>query len=340
MNNRYSRQVRFRPIGESGQQELQKKQVLVVGAGALGTNISEMLVRAGVGKLTIIDRDFVEWSNLQRQQLYTEKDAQEAVPKATAAAAHLRKINSSVEIEGIAGEFNPNYSEDLFRQYDLILDATDNFDTRLVINDMAQKHKIPWVYGGCTGSVGMTFTIIPNLTPCLSCLMGNLPFQAETCDTVGIIAPIVQWVTAQQVTEALKILTGANDELRMTLLFHDIWKNHSSSIKVSRLKKEDCPSCGENAVFPHLDIGNQTKSTILCGRDTVQIRPGQNSPVNFDRIKKALKEECMDVLENDFLIQANIENHRIVLFNDGRALIHGTKDPAAAKELYHQLLAK
>src|SRR5699024_6899370 len=214
MMDRYSRQILFAPIGEEGQERLAKKHVLIVGIGTLGTQSSEMLARAGIGKLTIVDRDYIEWSNLQRQQLFTEEDAKKRTPKAVAAAERLREINSEVEINAHIMDVTPIELEELVPGVDLILDATDNFDIRMMLNDISLKHRIPWIYGSCVSSYGMSFTIIPNDTPCLHCLMETVPVGGPTCDTAGIIHPAASQVVVHQTTEALKLLTDIQENLR------------------------------------------------------------------------------------------------------------------------------
>lgn len=236
MQERYARQILFSGIGEIGQRKIREKHVLLIGAGALGAANAETLVRMGIGKLTIADRDYVEWSNLQRQQLYIEEDAQQCKPKAIAAAEHVRKINSEVKIVPVVTDVTMQEIEELTKEVDLIIDATDNFDTRLLINDISQKENIPWIYGGCIGSYGVTYTILPGKTPCFRCLMDH-PMGGATCDTAGIIQPAVQMVVAHQVTEAMKILVDDYESLRGTMLSFDIWNNQYLSLKVNRQKK-------------------------------------------------------------------------------------------------------
>src|SRR5690625_1795039 len=232
MGDRYSRQSLFAPIGESGQQKLATKHVLIIGLGALGTGTSEALTRAGIGVLTIVDRDYIEWSNLQRQQLYTEKDAKMHVPKVVAAEKRLREINSEVDIHAHIMDVVPEELEQLVHGVDLILDATDNFDIRMMINDIAQKHHIPWIYGSCVGSYGMSYTIIPGETPCLNCLLGTVPVGGPTCDTAGIIHPTASQVVVHQTAEALKILTDNQEALRGKLISFDLWNNQTVQMNV------------------------------------------------------------------------------------------------------------
>ncbi|MCV9888803.1 thiazole biosynthesis adenylyltransferase ThiF [Metabacillus halosaccharovorans] len=333
---RYSRQILFSPIGEKGQEQIRKKHILVVGAGALGTANAEMIARAGIGKLTIVDRDYVEWSNLQRQQLYIEEDAQNRIPKAVAAKLHLKKINSEVEVHSFVEDVTSTNIEELAEGVDLIIDATDNFETRLLINDVALKHEIPWIYGGCVGSYGLTFTIIPHETPCLHCLLKHIPFDGMTCDTVGVISPIVSMVASHQTSEALKLLVGDEENRRGKLVSFDLWKNQYSSINMDRLKNNACPTCGTNPVYPYLTAEMETKAAVLCGRDTVQIRPSETKQFSFAQVAERVKPLADAFLENPFLMSFTFGEHRIVLFKDGRALIHGTKDISEAKKIYHR----
>jgi sulfur carrier protein ThiS adenylyltransferase len=335
LSERYSRQELFSPIGEAGQHRLSSKHVLIVGAGALGTGSAEAMVRSGAGKITIVDRDYVEWSNLQRQQLYTEKDAIERLPKAVAAHERLRSINSDVIIQGLVMDVTTEEIETLVEGVDLILDATDNFDTRLLLNDIAQKKRIPWIYGACVGSYGLTYTIIPGETPCLSCLLETVPLGGATCDTVGIISPAVQMVVAYQTAEALKILTEDWGALRKTLLSFDLWSNQQAAIRVDKITKADCPSCGSARTYPYLDATNHTKTAVLCGRNTVQIRP-MGGRRNLSELAAVLSGQGGQVEQNPYLVSYQTANHRLVFFQDGRVLIHGTKDIAEAKSLYHR----
>jgi len=336
MMDRYSRQILFAPIGEEGQERLAKKHVLIVGIGTLGTQSSEMLTRAGIGKLTIVDRDYIEWSNLQRQQLFTEEDAKKRTPKAVAAKERLQAINSEVEIDARIMDVTPIELEELVSGVDLILDATDNFDIRMMMNDIAEKHRIPWVYGSCVGSYGMSFTIIPGKTPCLHCLMETVPVGGPTCDTAGIIHPAASQVVVHQTTEALKMLTGNRDKLREKLISFDVWTNQVVQMDVSTMKKADCPSCGAGATYPFLAYDEQTKTAVLCGRESVQIRPPKEQQRDLSRLAERLEKTGGKVEANAFLLSFSIGEERMVIFEDGRALIHGTNDVEKAKTLYHR----
>ncbi|SFE79689.1 ThiF family adenylyltransferase [Alteribacillus iranensis] len=334
-DDRYSRQVLFPGIGKEGQKRLREKHVVVVGAGALGSAAAETFVRAGVGKITIIDRDFVEWSNLHRQQLYTERDAEEKLPKAEAAKRHLETINSHTEIDAITGEADAGVFENVLPA-SLFIDALDNFDTRMLINDFCQKHELPWIHGACVGSYGITFTVLPGETPCLHCLMETIPLDGETCDTAGIIAPTVQMVSSHQTAEALKILTGNFDALRHKLISFDLWTNESSAINVRSLKKEDCLSCGAAPTYPYLAYENRTKTEVLCGRDAVQVRPAKKQVLSLPELKNRYSNAVKQ--ENNFLLVLHLEDKRFVIFKDGRTIIHGENDKTKARALYQKYI--
>lgn len=338
MNERYSRQMLFKPIGEEGQEEICKKHVLIVGVGALGTHTSELLVRAGVRKLTMIDRDYVELSNLQRQHLFTEEDALQKWPKAAAAKEKLQLMNSEVKIEAIVGQADAVLLENLIGDVDLLIDGTDNFETRFLLNDVAQKYNIPYLFGSCVGSFGMAYAIIPGVTPCLQCLLKRLPLQGQTCDTVGIIAPTVQMVTAHQGSEALKILSGNMEAVRKTYVSFDLWENEYLSLKAGALKDDGCLSCGEARTYPFLQEKSETKVAVLCGRDSVQIRPAEQGNVSLEQLASQWRSSGYEVSGNPFLVSVIKEGTRAVFFKDGRALIHGTSDPVEARKIYHSLV--
>ncbi|MFC4322118.1 thiazole biosynthesis adenylyltransferase ThiF [Litchfieldia salsa] len=338
MSDRYSRQELFTPIGSEGQLKIRDKHVLIIGAGALGTGSAEGLVRAGVGKVTIVDRDYVEYSNLQRQNLYTENDATNRTPKAVAAKARLEQINSDVKIESLVMDVSIEEIEKLTKDVDLIMDATDNFDTRMLINDASQKYNIPWIYGACVGSYGITYTIIPGDTPCLHCLLETVPMGGLTCDTAGIISPAVQMVVSYQLVEALKILVEDYEALRRKLVSFDLWKNQQTFINVDKVKKDRCFSCGPERRFPFLSFENQTKTAVLCGRDTVQIRPPRKLERDLDQLAIILSSQGGSIEQNPYLLSFTLKEHRLVVFKDGRVLVHGTKDISEAKSLYHRYI--
>lgn len=338
MNHRYSRQELFSPIGKAGQQQISTKHTLIIGMGALGSGSAEALVRAGIGQLTIVDRDYVEWSNLQRQQLYTEEDAINRLPKVIAAKNRLTAINSSVEVEAIIADASAEELEGLAHDVDLIIDATDNFETRMILNDVSQKLGVPWIYGACVGSYGISYTIIPEKTPCLACLLETVPLGGLTCDTAGIISPSVNMVVSHQMSEALKILVGDFDSLRKKLVSFDLWKNQFSEIQVDRLKKSSCLSCGTERTYPYLSFENQTKTAVLCGRDSVQIRPSVLIERDLETLERLLANHEGVVQRNPYLLSYTVSQLRLVVFKDGRVLVHGTKDISEAKALYHRYL--
>lgn len=334
MSTRYSRQELFRPIGKIGQKRLNASKVVIIGAGALGTASAEMLVRAGVGSVTILDRDYIEWSNLQRQQLYTEQDVQERLPKAVAAEKRLQQVNSEVKVRGIVIDVTAQHIDELVSGASIIVDASDNFEVRMIANDAAIKHRIPFLYGACVASYGIQYTVIPGETPCLHCLLEHLPAQGMTCDTAGIISPVVQQVAAYQVADALKFLTG--HPVTPILRSFDLWTNERSDIRsVSSLKREQCPSCGIQT-YPFLSYDRRAKADVLCGRNTVQIRSAAEIPPSLSEVAIRLKKAGMNVLENPYLLSCQNDEFKLVLFKDGRALVHGTSDIVKARTIYHQ----
>lgn len=337
-NDRYSRQALFPQIGPDGQRKLGEGHVLIVGAGALGSVSAETLVRAGVGTVTIVDRDYVETSNLQRQQLYCEEDALLRLPKAAAAKARLERINSDIDIRAVVADAAVPEIEGLAQGVDVILDGTDNFETRLVINDLSQKRGIPWIYGACVGSYGITFTSVPGRTPCLNCLLGTVPTGGATCDTAGVIAPAAQMVAAYQASEALKLLVGDLDALHGKLVSFDLWTGAHAAIRVGSMKKPDCPSCGTHRTYPYLQPANQSRTAVLCGRDTVQIRPPAPVRRDLKELARRLSRQGGEVKENPYLVSFAAGGCRLTFFWDGRVLVHGTKDIAEAKSLYHRYL--
>lgn len=308
--------------------------MVIIGAGALGSASSEMLTRAGAGRITILDRDYIEYSNLQRQQLYTEADADEGIPKAAAAQKRLRAINSGVKVEGIVEDVSPETFE-RFQQADLIIDALDNFETRMMINDASQKYKIPWIYGACVASYGLSYTVLPGSKPCMHCILGAVPAGGDTCDTVGVISPAVQIVASYQVAEAMKLLTGNMEALREELIQFDVWTNETRKIGVNRLKKDDCPSCGSTPEYPYLEKTSQTQTAVLCGRNTVQVRPPGS--LRFNELKDRLSPYAPKA--NEHVLQVELEGHRVVIFHDGRALIHDTNQKSKALALYQRYIS-
>ncbi|OLN22044.1 thiamine biosynthesis protein MoeB [Domibacillus antri] len=338
MTERYSRQILFSGIGKKGQEMLRSKHVLIIGAGALGAANAEMIVRAGVGRVTIVDRDYVDFSNLQRQNLYTEQDAIDRLPKAEAAQKRLTMINSDVVIDALTLDADPDFLERILSggTVDLIIDGTDNFDIRFVINDAAQKHGIPWVYGACVASGGLSLLVIPGETPCLHCLMDAIPQAGATCDTAGIISPAVQMTASAQTAEVLKWLTGNRESLRGTIFSFDLWINQFSSVDAAKLKKPDCPSCGANPVYPFLSYEQSTKFAVLCGRDTVQIRPSNMKQRDLHLLSESVEKSAHITHKNAFLISFKNDPYTITAFKDGRVFIHGTSSVEESKKVYYQ----
>lgn len=336
MKNRYSRQILFKPVGEDGQVKLSSSHVVVIGCGALGSAISETLVRAGVGKLTIADRDYVESTNLQRQQLFIEQDAQDGMPKVVAAEKRLKAIRQDVTIRTVLDHIDGPLMEDITQDADLIMDATDNFETRLLINDMAWKLGIPWVYGACVGSSGTVFPFVPGKSACFRCLLPVLPSVNETCDTAGIIAPAVQITAAHQSAEALKWLTGNKEALRTKVFHFDVWNNTQMEAGISRMRNEVCETCGETPTYPALSGAEGTNYAVLCGRDTVQIIPDKERVLTIADGEEVAKRLAVPYKVTPFFVEFTASGYRCILFGNGRLLIHGLKDMKIGRKLYHQ----
>lgn len=340
-HDRYSRQKSFIPIGSTGQEKLMDKHVLIVGAGALGSGNAELLARSGVGKITIIDRDYVEWSNLQRQSLYSEQDVIDQLPKAIAAANRLRQINSEITVHAHVMDCTAADLTSLLDQskIDLMLDATDNFTIRYIMNDAAYHFGIPWIYGACSGSYGAVCDFIPGQTPCLSCMMERMPIGSASCDREGIIAPAVQMVVATQSAEALKWLSGNPTRMSDRFTVFDLWTNMHQSIQMNRVgKRESCPTCGTQPSYPYLKTDASMRAEVLCGRSSVWIRYVRQEPLDLQLIAAYARQLQAEVKSNPYLLQIQEGEHRLVIFQDGRALIHGTSDPLEAKKLYHRFL--
>ena len=327
---RYSRQVLFHGIGAEGQRRLASVRVAIVGCGATGSALASLLARAGVGTLRIIDRDYVEPSNLQRQSLFDENDAAESVPKALAAARQIAAFNSGIVVEPQVADLTPANVGSLLANSDLVLDGTDNFETRYLVNDYAVEQGRPWIYAAAVGSYGVTMDILPGETACLACVFPAPPRGVvETCDTSGILNSAVNLVASVQATEALKLLVGARDRLRRTLLSFDVWTNERSEISTAR-PRADCQTCGERE-FIHLE-GKGRPHITLCGRNSVQIHERER-PIDFAEMTERLKPHGT-VRHNDFVLKFWCEDYEMTLFPDGRAIIKGTTDTAIARSLY------
>lgn len=330
---RYSRQVLFDQIGAKGQEKLHGSRVVLIGCGALGSSHAEMLARAGVGNLKIIDRDFVEFSNLQRQTLFSQADAEERLPKAIAAQKRIAAINSDVNVEPMITDVNNSNVESIIESGDLVLDGTDNFQVRYLLNDACVKQRRTWIYGAAVSSYGSTMTIIPGETPCLRCIFSEMPDagSAPTCDTAGVIMPIIATVSATQVTEALKILVGDLKSLHGSLMQFDVWANDRQRIKLDKPNPE-CPSCGKRQ-FEFLDADNAEFSAVLCGRDAVQLASAHETKLDLPALAERLA-RLTEVKVNEYLLRFTAGENEITVFRDGRAIVKGTDDVSHARSLY------
>jgi molybdopterin-synthase adenylyltransferase len=330
LHERYSRQILFAGIGEQGQQRLLASTAVIVGCGAIGAAAANLLTRAGIGKLRILDRDFVEPSNLQRQTLFDEADALAALPKAIAAERKLRAVNSSVSVEGVVADLSPHNAAELLAPFDLILDGTDNFETRFLINDFAVQNSKPWIYAAAVASYGLTMTIRPGTTACLACLMESQRASLEeTCDTVGVLGPIVNLIASIEATEAIKLLSGRSDALHGRLISCDVWTGHFQSVRIGR--DPDCRACARRE-FTYLE-GQAQPHITMCGRDSVQIHE-RSRALDLATLKSRLSPTVSDVRHNEFLLRFRVPPYEMTVFSDGRAILKGTKDPAVARSLY------
>lgn len=330
MEERYSRQMRFAPIGAEGQHKLAGKTVCIIGMGALGSVLASHMVRSGVGKVRIADRDYVEFSNLQRQMLYEEEDAQNALPKVIAARQKLMRMNSEVQVEAVFADITADNIEDLLRGSDLVLDGSDNFVTRFLMNDACFKLGIPFLYGGAVGSRGMTAAFVPGTTPCLRCLMDAADSGGQTCETVGVISPVVDIVASYQAAEALKLLTGDLSSVRRSLITLDVWHNQYYEMKLGKPRLH-CPCC-QDKLYPAL-AGENNLLLSMCGRDSVQI--AGHEPFDLQLWESRLSASAVKIIRNPYLLRAELtEGGRLVLFADGRVLVQGTDDLVKAKSLF------
>ncbi len=353
---RYLRQILFQPIGHEGQERLGKALAVVVGCGAIGSTAASLLARAGIGYLRVIDRDILEESNLQRQELFDEEDLKEGLPKALTAEKKLQRVNSTVRIEGINADLNPGNAEILLKDAQVILDCTDNFETRLLINDYALKSQTPWIYSACLGSQALLMNILPGKSLCLRCLINSIPFPGTlpTCETAGILAPAAKVIASLQVTEALKILTGHQEALISGLLDIDLWKGTFQIMDTQTVRSLTCPAC-QKGEYEFLNAKSFSLTTTLCGSNAVQITPGGSSARNGSKIDlSALSQrlqslpDITDVSQSPYLLKFSCRDKSLgardtmslnwVIFPDGRALLFGTKDPTLARTLYSQYI--
>jgi molybdopterin/thiamine biosynthesis adenylyltransferase len=329
MDDRYSRQVLFKEIGAEGQKKLAEARVVVVGCGATGSALASLLARSGVGFLRIVDRDFVEPSNLQRQSLFDEHDALESVPKAIAAARQIARFNSQIVVEPHVADLTPANVNSLLAEAQLILDGTDNFETRYLINDYAVKNSVAWIYAAAVGSYTVTMNILPAETSCLACIFPESPRGAvETCETAGILNSAVNLVASLAATEALKFLIGARSKMRRTLLSWDVWSNERAELAADK-SRQSCRVCLGD--FVHL-AGERRPHITLCGRNSVQIHE-QQRPVDFAELSSRLQ-PLGSVRHNEFVLKFWRDPYEMTLFPDGRAIIKGTTDTAIARSLY------
>jgi len=334
---RYSRQILFAPFGEQGQQRLMAAQAVLVGCGALGTVVASLLVRAGLGRLRIVDRDFVELSNLQRQTLFEEADARDTLPKAVAAERRLAAANAAVKIEGIVADVTPENISSLLGGFPLILDGTDNFETRMLINDFAVSAGVPWIYAAAVGSYGVTFTVRPGQSACLACLVefpgsdGAVPAlpREETCDTAGVLNTAASLAASVETAEAVKLLSGHEEALSGRLFSCDVWAGRFQSIHVAR--EPACRACARRD-FRWLE-GTAQPHVTLCGRDSVQIHERRRS-LDLEELARRLAPVAADVRTNGFLLRFSVPPCEVTVFPDGRAVFKGTQDPAVARSLY------
>jgi adenylyltransferase/sulfurtransferase len=327
--------MRYPPIGEEGQQRLLRSRVLLCGCGALGSVLANTLVRAGVGHLRIVDRDFLELNNLQRQVLYDEEDVAAGLPKAVAAQAKLRRINSQVDIEAVVADVDHTNIAGLLQDVDLVLDGTDNFETRFLLNDAAVKFTVPWVYGGCIGAEGQTMTILPGDTPCLRCLMQDPPPAGSlpTCDSAGILGSIVNVIASIQACEGIKILSGHREAISRSLQVFELWDNRIRQVQLDSLKESlVCPAC-RGTEFPWLEGRRGSHTAVLCGRNAVQLSYPDRQPISLEALALKLK-GLGRITRNRFLLRFEVDQYVITVFPDGRAIVAGTDDIAEARTVH------
>jgi adenylyltransferase/sulfurtransferase len=329
---RYSRQELFAGIGVAGQEKIRAARVAVVGCGALGSSLAEMMVRAGAGAVTVIDRDYVEASNLQRQSLFDESDVARGMPKAAAAAARLTALNSDVDVRGIVADLAVDNAGGLLAGHTLVLDGTDNFETRFLVNDVCVRDGIDWVYGACVGAYGLALAVRPHVSPCLRCVLEEMPppGSSPTCDTAGVIAPIVHVVTGIQAAEGLKLLAGRYDALLPGIVTVDLWQG-TFEVMDLRGQKPWCPAC-TSARYEYADAA-AAPTAVLCGRDAVQIRAPRGGALDLGALASRLA-GVADVTANEHLVRFAADGAEFVVFRDGRAIVKNVHDVAQARSLY------
>ena len=331
---RFSRQIRFAPLGSDGQARISSGSALLVGVGALGSHIATTLVRAGIGEIWLIDRDIVELDNLQRQILFDEDDARAHTPKAIAAAAHLRKANSACTIHPIVDDFSAASFDQLGGRPDVILDGTDNFATRFLLNDLSLREDIPWIYGGVLGAAGTAMAILPGESPCLRCMTPEPPPTGElgNCETHGVLASAVATIAAFQSAQALKILAGRPGDVARGILTIDVWENVYALRMGGNSPQPDCPTCTRRS-FPALEKP-RPEPTQLCGRKAVQVQPSTGTEIDLDRLASQLRNKVEDLERTPHLLRFSTEGCQFSVFRGGRTLLFGTDDLRRAKTLY------
>jgi molybdopterin-synthase adenylyltransferase len=329
---RYAKQALLSQIGKTGQKRIQEGSAVIIGCGALGTVIANNLARAGVGRIRIVDRDFVELDNLQRQILFDEDDARDRIPKAFAAVNKLRRINSSIALEPVLSDVNAKNVEELIKGFQVVLDATDNVETRFLLNDACIKLEIPWIYGGAIGSDGMTMPILPNRSPCLRCFLKDMPppGSLETCDRVGVLNCVTSIVASLQSASALRLLVGADDLLLGQLVHVDAWEGEFQRVTIER--NADCATCVKHK-FEFLEGKATSWTTTLCGRNMVQIVPAEETELSLEILKESLA-HAGEVSYNGFMLTLKLQEHELIIFPTGRAMVKGTTDEGIARTLY------
>ncbi len=337
MNERYSRQTLYKPIGHAGQASIQNAVVTIIGCGALGSAIAESLTRAGVGEIHLVDRDYVEFSNLQRQQLFTEEDAEAMTPKVVAAEKRLKSIRTDLRLFTYLENLGADLMETLIKKSTLVMDATDNFETRLLINDASVKFNVPWIYGACVGSSGAVFPFVPGAGSCFRCLVPVLPAVNDTCDTAGIISPAVQMTAAMQCAEAMKWLSGNAEAMRKKVHHFNLWDNSQYDIGIARIQNSSCETCGDNPVYPSLARNSEGLYAVLCGREAVQILPDPKRTITLDDAEFAARRLGAEVKRTPYFVQLRALGYRMVFFGNGRMIIHGIRNITEGRKIYHQL---
>jgi adenylyltransferase/sulfurtransferase len=331
--SRYTRQIRFEGLGEAGQAALARGCAVIVGLGALGSVSADYLARAGVGNLRLVDRDIVELGNLHRQTLYTEDDARLGLPKAAAAESHLRRANSGIRISSHVDDLTPRTADRLLQGADVIVDGTDNFETRFLINEWSIRAGVPWIYGAAVGAYGLTFPILPRRTGCLVCVFEAAPPPelTPTCETAGVIGPITGAIASLQAAEALKILGRRDEAVSRVMTVVDLWKNRVHQVELEGARRESCEVCQQHS-FPHLGARAGTGTVSLCGRNAVQVSPLEERSIDLEALARRLR-AAGEVIQNRFLVRVHLEGYDLTVFADGRSMVKGTADPATARSL-------